>query len=391
VTTRGRNGTGSVFQRSDGRWTASIRYKDANGQAKRRTVYGKTRREALDRLKEVQRHIDAGAPVVESKDSVAAFVERWITTVLEVSDKRPTTIATYRTIARTKVLPHLGPLPLAALDRATISRWYADLRTAGVAVSTIHKAADVLGMALDEAVEEGLLRRNPVRLVDRPALVRAEAETYTSDEVARLNEAAKGSREFPLLVLAAHTGMRKGEALGLRWRDVRLDRREIAVTGTLVRVGGRLTRQEPKTNAGTRVIPLSPAAIAALDEARSWQDGDREGSEWWSDTGYVFTTSTGEPMDPRNVLRWFARIKRAAKVRHGSWHTLRHAFASHLLGSGASMFAVSRVLGHARIGITMDVYGHLAPADMRDQVIPALDGYGAPDEGGNVVPIRSAV
>lgn len=95
-------------------------------------------------------------------------------------------------------------------------------------------------------------------------------------------------------------------------------------------------------------------------------------------------------MDPRNVLRWFAKVQRAAQVRHGSRHTLCHAFASHLLGSGASMFAVSRVLGHARIGITMDVYGHLAPADMRDHVIPALDGYGTTDEGSNVVPLRGA-
>lgn len=388
TTTRSRYGTGSIYQRSDGKWVGSVRYKDTNGDNKRRYLYGKTRREVADKLREVQRHIDAGTPVTESKDSLAAYLQQWITERLEASDKRPTTINTYRTTARTKVLPYLGTKRLAELDRTTIARWYSTLRADGVAVATIHKAADVLGMALDDAVEDGLLRRNPVRLADRPALVRAEADTFTPDEVARLIAAAEGSREYPLLVLAAHTGMRKGEALALRWRDVRLERRELAVTGTLVRVNGRLTRQEPKTNAGTRVIPLSPTAIAALEEARRIQDNDREASQWWADTGYVFTTATGEPMDARNVLRWFARIKKAANVRHGSWHTLRHAFASYLLGSGASMFAVSRALGHARIGITMDVYGHLAASDMRDQLIPALNDYGTTPVGDNVIPLR---
>lgn len=387
-TRRSRNGTGSVTQRADGRWQACQRYTDQDGKQKRRYLYGKNRREVLDKLKETQKHIDNGDPVVEAKDTVAVVVTKWVKRTLETSSRRATTIANYRTIARTKVIGYLGDVPLAELDRDAVNRWYSQMLAEGVAVSTIHKAGDILGLVLDEAVEDGLLRRNPVRSASKPALVRLEAATYSADEVSRLIDAAKGSRDYPLLVFAAHTGLRKGEALALRWRDVRLDRQEVAVTGSLARVNGHLLRTEPKTSSSTRVIPLSPAAVTALRLAQQQQDQDRDASPHWADTGYVFTTVSGEAIDPRNVLRSLRRIKRQAGVRHGSWHTLRHAFASHLLQSDVPLFTVSRFLGHSSIRVTSDIYGHLAPAQMRDQVMPALDGYGTEPKDGNVIPLR---
>ena len=134
------------------------------------------------------------------------------------------------------------------------------------------------------------------------------------------------------------------------------------MTGTLARVGTELFRQDTKTTAGRRVVPLVPEAVRALKAQRKAQAAEqlRAGTAWTS-TGYVFTTEIGTPVDPRNALRWFYVIRDKAKLESGSWHTLRHSCASVLLTSGVPMPIVSAILGHSSISITVDTYGHLSP------------------------------
>ena len=183
--------------------------------------------------------------------------------------------------------------------------------------------------------------------------------------------------------------MRKGEALALRWQDVDEARAKASINATLARVDGRLIRQDPKTRTSIRRIDLTDDA---LDRARALQAADEGSSSAWRDLGYVFTTASGEPIDPRNALRSFSRIREAAGIDDGDIHSLRHSFATYLLLAGTPVEVVSKHLGHAKTSITMDVYSHVTEEDRSTAIRSGAAGYAKrlkPE--GNVVPLRRQV
>jgi integrase len=149
--------------------------------------------------------------------------------------------------------------------------------------------------------------------------------------------------------------------MALGWRDVDFERAEIRIVGTLSRIGGHLLVTAPKTAASRRVLPLTDGMAAMLREVRVRQLRERdEARDLWHETGLVFTSETGAPLDPRNVLR--AVTTAAAKVGLAgvSVHTLRHSAATAMLEAGVHLKAVSELLGHSDIRITGDVYGHVS-------------------------------
>ena len=400
--TKSRNGTGSLFQRKDGQWAASLRYTAKDGTRKRKVVYGRTRAEAQRKMEQVRAWIADDRPVEQSTDTLATFLHTWTQTSLAVSSRRESTKQTYETVLGSLVIPHLGDVKLADLTASLVEDWMRGLIGEGKSAATVRKAADVLAMAIDGAVRDDLLRSNVVRSAQKPYLGRSEVRFYSSRELAAIREAAAGHRMASLLEVAAYTGLRKGELLALRWRDVDLDGQQLRITGSLSRVRGRLVRQEPKTNAGTRVVPLIAPALAGIQAAREQQDSDRAAFTGWTNPAdYVFTTPSGEPVDPSNLGRWFRKVTAAARLRSddgnvtqmrvtdGSWHTLRHSAASNLLRAGVPMIVVSRLLGHSKIQITIDLYGHLTNSDIADAVTAGFTGYGEQDGGENVVPLRA--
>ncbi|SDZ14188.1 Phage integrase family protein [Geodermatophilus africanus] len=201
-----------------------------------------------------------------------------------------------------------------------------------------------------------------------------EAAHLTPAQVADLLRAAEDTRYAPLFALLVHTGLRRGEALALRWADVDLTKRLLRVRGTLARVQGRLVVTEPKTARSKRSVPLSAPAERLLRDVRATQDDERQqAGSVWQETGFVFTTVTGEPSDPRNALRALKVAATRAGLPHAGLHTLRHSAASVLLTSGVPLKVVSEILGHSSIAITGDVYGHVAPDVSRG----AMDVLGA--------------
>lgn len=372
------NGEGCIRQRKDGRWEARLRYTDPQGRKRRAETCTRTKREAEAALRKMRRAAEDGETVTESGSTLAAWCERWLTKTLSASDRRPATQATYATLVRTHIVPALGHLPLRRITPAHVEDWVIELQGRRSA-STVRQAHALLVVILDDAVTHGAIRKNAAHAVKRPRKSRTEAAFYLSEQVAALLAEADGHRLAPFLTLTAYTGLRKGEALALRWVDIELDTDtpHARITGTLARIGSELVRSEPKTNAGRRTVPLVPEAVAALREARVQQARERlAAGEAWTDTGYVFTTEIGTPVDPRNALRWFYSIRNAAGISEGSLHTLRHSAASVLLGAGVPMPVVKDVLGHSSITVTVDMYGHMAPAVVADAVARGMAGYG---------------
>jgi integrase len=195
-----------------------------------------------------------------------------------------------------------------------------------------------------------------------------------ADAVNALLRAAQGSRYHPALVTIAATGLRKGECLALRWSDVDLDAGTLAVTATLARIGGELVVSAPKTARSRRIVPLHPGLVAVLRSHRAAQAAERlRAGNQWQDSGLVFTTELGTPVEPRNLLRVVETAAKSAGVDGIGVHTLRHSAAVAWLESGVHIKAVADLLGHSSIAITGDTYGHTSDNAAR----AAITGLGS--------------
>ena len=205
----------------------------------------------------------------------------------------------------------------------------------GLAASTRRNAYAALRSAFDDAVVDGLLATSPVLRVKRPRATQEEATSLTLEQVAQLLQGAEGLRYARVLRLILGTGLRRGEALALRWTDTRLDRCEISIKGSLTRRGSELVVSDAKTQQSRRVVSLSSAMARLISEHRAEQAAERlRAGNLWEDTGFVFATEFGFPVDPRNLLRTTMIAAKRAGLSQIGVHTLRHTYATTALLNG---------------------------------------------------------
>lgn len=386
MTPRRDQGTGTIYRHGSG-YRGQLRYIDPETKKPRRASFtGKTKAEVRSKILEARVKLAAKDPVIEARDTLAAAVEAW--KPVAWAGLKPTTVNNMNYLVDRRLVAELGHLRLRDIDERVILAWQDRLIAEGLSPATVQKARQLLVAVLDKAVERGELRRNKARAVNPPRCSSTEQRWYTSEEVTAILDASAGDRVEALLAFIAHTGLRKGEALALTWDDI--DGAKASIRGTLARVDGKLIVQTPKTKSSVRRVDLTGEAIAALDLARTQQDDDQAASRAWRSTGFVFTTESGEPIDPRNALRSFTRIRNVAGISDGSIHSLRHGFATHLLLAGTPVEVVSKHLGHSRTSITMDVYSHATEDDRSEAIARGSAGFGrrSASNTGKVVRMR---
>lgn len=232
-------------------------------------------------------------------------------------------------------------------------------------------------MALQRAVDDGILGRNVAALVgrsNRPKVRHVEMNTIAAgDEPHRFLEAAKGERLEALLVLALTTGMRRGELLALRWKDVDLDRGVLAVTGSLQGESRPTLNIASPKSGKSRSVALGTIAVAALRDHRKRQAQEQlvVGSEW-RDLGLVFSTEYGDFLSPTTLRLALRRVLTRARLPTIRFHDLRHSAATLMLSRGVHPKMASEMLGHSTIAITLDLYSHVS-ANMQRQAADAID------------------
>lgn len=327
------------------------------------------------KVEEIKDRLKAQQPVNDSRAAVDDYAVLWLDSTLDGSDRKPATRRLYRILAEKHIIGSaVGAMPLRKVLPRHVERWVADLRAAGLSQSTVRQTYVVLRAIFDTAVRDKLLASNPVAAVPRPRVERHESEHLTAEQFSRLLDAAQSSRYGILFDFLANTGLRRGEALALRWQDVDLVRNTVQVRATLARVDGKLVRLPPKTTSSRRNVPLSERAADILRSVRARQLADQQAvGPWWSDTGFVFTTEAGEPSDPRNALRALKSAAAQASLPNVSLHTLRHTAATLMLLNNVPLKVVSQILGHSSITITADIYGHVTHDAARD-ALTTLDG-----------------
>ena len=311
-------------------------------------------------------HAATAAFVDPSSETLRAYLERWLEG--RQRELRPTTLTSYGQMIRVHVLPALGDVPLNALSPARLERWLGTLQTtsgpSGRAVSprTAAYCRVVLRTALRDATRLGDLAANPIDRTRPPKQNPRRVGTFTAQQVEGLLAAAGDWQ--PLYALAAYSGLRRGELLGLQWPDVDMEAKTLTVSRSLVKTADNRhgAVQKPKTAAGVRTVALPGLAMDALRAQRGAQARHRlAAGPTYQDAGWVFATGLGASLVPDDTSRTFSRICAAAGLPPLSFHSLRHTAASLQLAAGVPLETVSKRLGHATLATTADVYGHLLP------------------------------
>lgn len=290
-----------------------------------------------------------------SSVTLAEYMEQWY--AVTQGRVSPNTMRSYRQMGK-HAIKALGEKRLMAVGTLDLQGLCGTLLQRGLSARTVRYVHGVVKQALKDAEDWGLINSNPADKVKPPRLERRELQVPTPQESAMLLQATLGLRLYPLWAWLSLTGTRKGEALGLRWSDINWS----AGTATIQRTfGGRLG--PTKTANSTRTISLAPHLLELLKRRRHDQRLERlaAGSDW-KETGLVFTTRVGTPINPRNASRDFKlALKLAGLSLAYRVHDLRHAMATHWLVSGVPVKVVSERLGHASVAFTLQVYGHVLP------------------------------
>jgi integrase len=350
-----RNSTGGSIRRHPVRDIWEGRFFAADG--KRHSVFGKTRREAQERLRIALLESDRGILPVGRRLTVAAYLNGWLDT--SVAQRcRPRTVDSYRETVERYIAPAIGHVPLTRLDPDHVARMLADLSKRGtLSPTTVRYAYVVLRIALGRALKQGKVLRNVATLVDPPPRANRELRPLTGPEVLVLLDTVRDDRLGPLYLAAIGTGLRQGELLALRWSDVDLEVGILTVRHTLQRDTRSLA--EPKTERARRTLCLPSMVISGLREHRRRQLQERlAAGPRWVERDFVFTNPLGAAHSGCHVTRRFQAALRDARLPRQPFHALRHACATLLLEQGEELGVVSRMLGHADIATTANIYAH---------------------------------
>jgi integrase len=355
------NGEGSISRRKDGRWEAKYTAHTADGP-KRRALYGKTRKEAADKLAKVLADSASGYTFDTENMTVGQYLDRWLKDT-DRGSVRTSTYERHEQIDRRHLKPALGRVKLSKLTPAHVQGLYSDKLDSGLSPATVQKIHAVLHKALVQALRWNMIPRNATDAVKAPRPAPEEMHPLSPVEARKLIEAVRGDKLEALYVLAVHTGMRQGELLALKWEDIDLIEEVIRIRHTLVRSGGRISIGEPKTKGSRRTVHLTDAAAEALKThlEQQLEDIERLG-DLYRDHGLVFTSQVGTLINPSNLRRRsFAPLLERAGLPQIRFHDLRHTCATLLLSRNVHPKYVQELLGHATVAITLDTYSHVIP------------------------------
>lgn len=368
------SGEGTVFQRPDGKWVARLPPDPRTGR--RREFWGATQAEACDRRAAHIKRAHVHGDVVDEDPTLASYLAEWLdhTATPRI---RPSTVQCYRTCINARIVPEIGRIRLSQL-RAVHVRQMMDVIARRASPRTANLTRTVLRKALEDARRDRvLIGDNAASLAGSMKEPHREPQHLDAEALGRFLASVADHPLRAVFVVAASTGMRQGEILGVRWRDLDLDvaTPTLTVRGQLQRVGGRFCHVEPKTTKSARTIPLSPNLVAMLKAHKAGQARRRLelGKLWRNPLDLVFTNDGGGPLRGEWVTRSFQAALATTGLPVLRFHDLRHSAATLMLErNGGDLKAVSTTLGHSTITLTANTYAH-AGAKVVGRTVALLD------------------
>lgn len=341
------------------RSTLHRRDRSRHRQADSKSISGKTQREVTRRLKEITTSIDTGTYLPSCKLTVGEWLNTWISEY--TADWKPLTVSNYSKQIKKHLIPRLGAAKLEDLDTHTIQLFYNSLTKSGLAPKTVKNIHGVLHAALEQAISNGYIHKNPTAGCKLPKVVRPEIKPLEPEEIARMLKEAKKDAYDNLFIVAMFTGMRQGELLGLSWDNVNFKTGQITIKQQLQCKDGVYFLETPKSGK-CRVLSPAPVVMETLKDEQQQQNANKQivGAAWENKWNLAFTDALGKNLVRRTVVKHFkAVIERANIPSDVRFHDLRHSFAVTSLYSGDDVKTVQANLGHATAQFTLDVYGHV--------------------------------
>lgn len=380
MTKKRANGEGSIYKRSsDGRWTGKIQigYK-SDGTPKYKVVYGNSQKEVKDKLDELRGDIKNNTFVEANKITFGEWLDTWLNITIKATIK-DTTWLIYENLVDKHIKPEIGGIKLQQLKAMNIQQLYnkkiqggrLDGKEGGLSPKTIKHMHQVIKGALEQAVKEKVISYNVAETVKTPKIVAKEMQILNIEEVNRFLTVVKDShfykRYYAAYFLEFYTGLRRGELLGLRYKDIDFKNKTIKVVQQVVKVGSKNYIRELKTESSqNRVIAIPDEVVLVLKEHQQ-QSVENYKLLGLSDLeimqkikeGLVFTNELGEFIQPRNFVRNFKGALKAAGLPSLRFHDMRHTFVVLSLQQGVDIKTLQSDLGHQEISTTLDRYGHV--------------------------------
>lgn len=381
-------GEGSVYRTTDGRWRGAATWTEPDGRRQRRYVTGSTATEARGKLDEVRRRLRLGSLDPVGSGSVADFLTAWIER--HRARVRPSTWRTSEMHVRCYLVPALGRIALPKLTAADVERALATFlrdgrplttstrgrqRPAPVSPQTVRHVRSTLRRALADALRADLVSRNAAADAAPPYAPHRPVAYLPAVDVRRLIDVTRDDEFGPIYALAATTGLRLGELLGLAWSDVDIAQGTLTVRHSLaIDAAGGWSIAQPKSARSRRTIPLPAVARDSLDRQLARQTSAKvaAGTLWQDRAGFVFTDAIGRPLHQGIVSSAFRRARSAAALPPIRFHDLRHSAATMMLAEGVPLAVISEWLGHAGIAITAAHYAAVVP-ELRHEAAAAMD------------------
>lgn len=371
---------GHIRPRGEGTWAIVVDMgRDNTGKRRQKwhTVRG-NKKNAERELARLVHELNTGEYVAPAKVSLASYLSQWLEAYARPNTS-PKTHERYTELVKAHIDPAIGALALTKVTPMQIQSFYSEALRAGrkdgkggLSPQTVLHIHRVLHKALKQAVKWQMLVRNPADAVEPPRPERKEMTALDQDGIARLLTAVEGTRMYIPVLLAVTTGLRRGEILGLRWKDIDLDSARMSVRQSVEQTASGLRFKAPKTAKGRRVVAMPDYLVDALKTHRARQAETRLklGSEF-NKGGLVCPRDDGEIWAPTTFTPMFAKVAKGAQLAV-RFHDLRHTHATQLLQQGIHPKIVSERLGHATIAITLDTYSHVLP-DMQEGAARAID------------------
>lgn len=360
---------GQIIRKADDCYLVRV-YLGRDATGKRRLLSKQVRgthRQADQALTRLLAEKDKGTLRAPSGQTIGALLSSWLTSKLAVAQR---TRESYQQIMDTYITPALGTVRAEKLTPLHIQQAYADMKERGLSTRTVRLAHAVLRQALQYAVLQGFLFRNPADLVELPKKDHREMKCLSPQQLVALLDWAEeyGREHYALWCLLLLGGLRPQEALALQWED--LQGSTLMVRRALSLEGGKPVVRPTKTTKSTRPLQLPERAVAALSVHRGRQA--REMVEEGYRTPYIFTTKTGTFHDHRNVRRWWHTALQRAGLPEVRLYDARHSHATFLLDLGEHPKVAAERLGHSSTTLFMETYSHVIPS-MQAQTVARME------------------
>ena len=308
-------GSGSIFKRGDGRWAGEVTVTKANGDSKRVYVSGKNRDVVRAKMQELQAKEKQQIPYSEKEWTVGEYLDYWID---EVQSKRirETTLSLYKLIIKNYIKPTLGSLKLQKLTVYDVRAALNKLQEQGCRGATLQKYYQVMSTCLNCAMREELVQKNVVVLVEKPRYAPKETAIWTTEQAVHFLQSIKEHSQYIAFLLLLTYGMRRGEALGLRFCDIDFENNRIHLRQQIARINGAIKARDLKTANSRRTLPLVPnvrAALLELTEKREISIPPFNPEFEMSTEGTVIISEAGTPLEPRNLARYFRAYSKTLK------------------------------------------------------------------------------